>query len=393
MKPFCVFYLLLLSSKVFGQQHSTVIFNSNSFTLDFYAELAAGQQGNIFLSPFSVSTAMAMIYPGSAGRSAEEIRSTLQFLENVDKQNELYSQALAELNKNGSPLIINNALWTQKGLRYTPEFVSINTNFFGSSLRPVDFIRDAQGVTNEINSTIEQQTKGKIKNLIPADGITTATRLVLTNAIYFKDAWAFPFDKSLSSPGDFKVTPANTIVTTFMNHSGSFNGFENNVVSIIDLPYKNGNYYMSILLPKIDLAEFEKIHLTADNLLSWNMIEVPFSKIKLPKFKFEISTDVTDVLKKMGMNAPFNDGEADFSRITDEASLYISGVFHKAFVEVNEEGTEAAASTAVTGALRSARPREREFIADRPFIFMIRESSTDAIVFIGRVNNPTVAGK
>jgi serpin B len=382
----CVLAVIIaLFSIQLSAQNYSIVYQNNAFAFDFYKALANGSAENIFISPFSISSAMAMTYPGARGKTAEEMKAAMGFLKNLKKQNEEYSYLMRDLTEPGSPFIITNTLWTHTGMGYEAEFMEINDTYFGSNFKQVNFM-ESEKTRNDINTAIEEQTKDKIKELLPPGSIDSDTRLVLTNAVYFKDAWSSPFKKENTKEGKFYTAPQKEVPAMFMHHKGEFNGFENDVVSVLEMPYKNKNFSMMIFLPKISMEKFEAEVLASESYNSWNLLPVPFGKILLPRFKFEQTTDPMAVLKKFGMIAAF--GPADFSGISTEIPLFISGIYHKAFVEVNEEGTEAAAATGVVVAKRSAQPPPRNFIADRPFIFIIRDVKSQSILFIGKLVTP-----
>ena len=377
----------LFSPNIKAQTYS-IVNSNNEFCFDFYKECRDENSSNIFVSPFSISCALAMVYPGARGETAEEMKLAMGFLNNLKKQNSEYAYLLKDLTESPSPFMVTNTLWTDIGMNYEKEFTDINASYFGSNFKPVNFA-NAESTRLDINAAVEEQTHDKIKDLIPAGGIDRDTRLVLTNAIYFKDSWAIPFRKEKSRQGKFFTTPTQTVSTTFMQQAGSFQGFENNVVSILELPYTHNNFSMIILLPKISMEEFENDFLNAENYSSWHLSSVPFNNILMPRFTMEQATAAVPILKRFGMNTAFVENEADFSGIATKKPLYITGIFHKAFVEVNEEGTEAAAATGVViGTRSSGSPEPREFIADHPFIFIIRDVKSQSILFIGKLATP-----
>jgi len=386
MRLLVLILLTAFLSNLNAQPYSIVEGNT-AFALDFYKALSAQGPGNVFVSPFSLSCALAMTYPGARDTTAKEMKLTLGFLDDLQKQNSEYASLIRTLNAANSPVKITNTLWAQLGYAYDPAFTRINNTYFGSNFKQLDF-RDSEAARNEINTAIATQTNDKIKDLIPPGSITSLTRLVLTNAIYFKDAWASPFKKELSRSGSFYSSSRETVTATFMQNSGHFPGFENDVVSIIELPYKNANYSMQILLPKVSMEEFEANHLYIENYASWNVQDMMYSKIQIPRFKVEQKTEPRPILESFGMKTAFTK-DADFTGITNAEKLYISKILHKAFVEVNEEGAEAAAATAVVVATRSAQS-PGVFVADRPFIFIIKDNRSKSILFIGRLVKPTV---
>lgn len=378
--------IALLSCHLKAQSY-TIVYENNAFALDFYRECVNNTPGNVFFSPFSISSSLAMTYPGARGKTAEEMKLAMGFQENLKKQNEEYSYLMRDLTESGSPFLINNTLWMHSGLNYEKEFLDINAAYFGSKFKQVNFL-EAETTRNDINTAIEEQTNDKIKDLLPEQSITPDTRIVLTNAVYFKDTWARPFKKENTMEGNFYPEPQRAVNAMFMQHKGSFLAFENEVVSVLELPYKHGNFSMIILLPKISMEKFESDFLNAENYSLWGRSHEPFNKILIPRFKIEHTIDPEPILKKFGMTSAFKEMVADFSGITTEQKLALSGIFHKAFVEVNEEGTEAAAATAVVGGIRSIQPEPRDFIADRPFLFIIQDVKSRSILFMGKLVNP-----
>jgi serpin B len=258
----------------------------------------------------------------------------------------------------------------------------------------VDFVTETEKTRQKINRWVEDKTNDKIKNLIPEGALNAMTRLVLTNAIYFKGDWASQFDKDDTEDADFFVSPEKTVTASLMYQKEEFKYAENELLQILQLPYKGDDLSMLVLLPKekIGLADLEK-ELTADKLTEWQkrMYEQEI-EVYLPKFKMTSQFSLSETLKKMGMSDAFDPGKADFSGMTGNKDLFISAVLHKAFVEVNEKGTEAAAATGVMMQLSMALD-EPVFRADHPFIFMIQDNKTGSILFVGRVMDPTKTGE
>lgn len=368
-------------------QSLEVVRKNNEFAIDFYKECSFKTgSGNVFISPFSISSAVAMIYAGARGQTAEEMKKAMYFLKSLEKQNEEYSYLMDDFKKENSPFIVSNMLWTQAGTNFDPDFVKTNTKSFGAGLHQVDF-GASKKVEDEINSTIAKQTNNKIQNLMPEGSLNPDVRIVLTNAVYFKDVWAKVFKKEETREGDFHSSAEKTVKAMFMHQKGHFKSFENEVVSGIELPFRNGDYSMLMLLPKISMDEFESDFFEADTYSTWQFESQSFDKILIPRFKIEQETEPKSILEKLGMKKAFREGEADFSGITNEQDLAISGIFHKAFVEVNEEGAEAAAATGVVAEQRSLSV-PHQFIADRAFIFLIRENHSGSILFIGKLIDP-----
>jgi serpin B len=292
-------------------------------------------------------------------------------------------------------LFVANALWGQKGYAFKPEFTAMLQNSYGAGLNDVDFAHQTEQARKTINDWVAQQTKDKIKDLIPQGILDNLTRLVLTNAIYFKSNWAETFTKQATKDAPFKLSADQSVDVPMMHTQKSFPYIETDDFQMVELPYVAHELSMVILLPKkVDaVGDIEK-NLTAANIDRWLNDKKPVPvEVTLPKFKFSSQFRLDDTLKGLGMKDAFDAGKADFSKMTAQERLYISAVIHKAFVAVDEEGTEAAAATAVVGEGGGApmQPKNpKVFKADHPFIFLIRHNATGAILFMGRLVNPKV---
>jgi serpin B len=287
-------------------------------------------------------------------------------------------------------MYVANALWGQKGYAFRNEFLELLKANYGAGLREADFVKAAEDARRQINRWVEEQTKDKIKDLIPPGVLNAMTRLVLTNAIYYKAPWQHPFYEAVTKEDEFQVTPDQKVKVPMMSQAAGFKYLDGGDFQLLDMPYKGGNQSMLVLLPKkVDgLSQLEK-SLTAQNLESWlaksrlQQVQVAF-----PRFKFTREFELNKTLSAMGMPLAFSD-KADFSGMDGTKELYISNVIHKAFVDVHEKGTEAAAATAVVMEAKSAPPVAKQvFKADHPFVFVIRDHGTGSILFLGRVTNP-----
>jgi serpin B len=382
---------------------------TNAFALDLYAKVVAKHEGNFFFSPLSLETALMMTEAGARGNTAAEmlkvlhVPATKYMAEDSQKAFGSFLRELsAEKGPDGKPrpyqLSVANALWGQTGYKFVPAFLAMTKDVYGAGLADLDFRKDADGSRKTINAWVEKQTHDKIKELLKDLG--GDTRLVLTNAIYFKGAWAEPFDKTLTKDAPFNqgwpgMTDGTRMVPT-MHRMGRYAvGGEEGKVETLKMPYAGGELSMVILLPAkgVSLADMEK-SLTVDNLKKW----IPEGKehesltaVSIPKLKMTSASELEGFLAALGMKDAFT--LADFSGIVDaeaakangEPPLCIRKVVHKAFVDMNEEGTEAAAATAVVMAPMGMPP---EFKADHPFLFLIRHEKTGAILFMGRVFDP-----
>jgi len=368
----------------------------NEFATDLYSRLRSDKPTNLFFSPYSVSTALAMTYAGAAGPTEAQIAKVLHF---PLTDTELHA-AFDTLRKSlifsdktpGFQLRVANRLWGQKGVHFLPEFLQVISADYGADLGLLDF-KQAEAARKTINSWIEEQTDHKIQDLLAPGVLGASTRLVLTNAIYFKARWTHEFSKSATTDAPFHISASQQITVPMMRQTHRLRYAASDNVQLLELPYAgDARLSMLILLPKkIDgLTDLEK-SLTNENLQKWSAELKPrLVKVDLPRFKMTSEFSLGDVLESMGMSLAFSD-KADFSRMSTQEQLSISAVIHKAFVDVNEEGTEAAAATAVAMKAKAVfrAPEEPvEFHADHPFVFLIRDNSTQSILFLGRLLNP-----
>ena len=378
---------------------------NNEFAFDLYAKLLKktdnpDDQQNMFFSPYSISTALAMTYAGARTDTAAQMADVFHF----DLPGERLHAAFAELQKmsptTGLPpsaqlklsyqLNIANALWGQKGFNFLDSFLALNQKYYGAGLNEVDFAKQTEKSRQTINKWVEDKTAQKIKDLIPPGVLDSLTRLVLTNAIYFKGDWATEFDKEKTRTAPFYITKEKTNQAPLMYQQKAFKFAQTEDLQILELPYKGDDLSMIVLLPKeIDgLAELEK-SLTAKKLNEYReKLRKQAIRVFLPRFKMTSQFSLAQQLAQMGMPLPFS-MKADFSGIDGTRQLFLSAVIHKAFVEVNEQGTEAAAATGAVVSMKSAISQEPVFRADHPFMFLIQDNRTAAILFMGHLTNPT----
>jgi serpin B len=368
----------------------------NAFATDLYARLRSDNPGNLFFSPYSISSALAMTYAGAEGATAAEMAKVLHFAVPEAKVPPAFGTLRKVLNSGdetfGYQLRVANRLWGQKGFHFLPEFLAVTKANFGAELGLLDFNQD-EAARNTINSWIAKQTDDKIQDLLAPDVLDANTRLVLTNAIYFQARWTHEFDKHDTTDAPFHTSASAQVAVPTMHQTEDLRYGAADGIQVLELPYAHdGSLSLLILLPgKVDgLADLEK-RLSGENLQKWsNGLKRQLVKVDLPRFKMTSEFSLSDVLKAMGMPLAFSN-KADFSKMTTQEPLLISAVVHKAFVDVNEEGTEAAAATAVTmAAEKTAEEEEKpvEFRADHPFVFLIRDHRTEGILFLGRLANP-----
>ncbi|MHC4425295.1 MAG: serpin family protein [Planctomycetota bacterium] len=380
---------------------------NNKFALGLYAKLQS-RDGNLFFSPYSISTALAMVYAGARGETESQMAEVLHFPIVVNPATEssstpvpdrqrfasAFGKIIKDLNNRGQKgiyeLSVANALWGQERYGFLEEFLELIKTNYGGQFSEVDFIRATEATRKTVNTWVERKTNNKIKNLIGKGVLDAMTRLVLTNATYFKGNWARQFEEERTRDAPFTLADGKKIETAMMNQTAEFGYVETETFQALELPYVDDELSMIVLLPKKfdGLCDLEKT-LTLENLSQWlGRLRKQEVVVSVPKFKMTSQFSLASVLKSMGMNDAFS-GSADFSGINGKRDLFISAVIHKAYVDVNEEGTEAAAATAVAVRLTSVAPvRIPVFRADHPFLFLIRDNDSVSILFIGRVMNP-----
>lgn len=359
------------------------------FAVELYKKLAE-TDGNIVVSPYSISSALAMTYAGARGQTAEEMRNTLHFALPPDRLHPAFGGTTRWLASAGgrkpNELGIANALWAQKGLGFVPEFLDITGQSYGAGLREVDFATDPGGSRQTINRWVEEWTRDRIKDLLTEKDITSRVRLVLTNAIYFKGEWKHQFDKQRTFDGDFETAPGVKVKVPMMRRSEmKLRASQSGPWRMLELPYAGDRLAMVVLLPakRGGLKEAESRLTAAEFQQGLDRLAETEIDVFLPRFKFTSRFELGHTLSEMGMPTAFSDA-ADFSGITPGGGLHIKDVIHGGSVEVDEVGTVAAAATHVIME-ESAKP---EFHADQPFLFLIRDTRAGNILFLGRVADP-----
>ncbi|MCY3869059.1 MAG: serpin family protein [Gemmatimonadetes bacterium] len=369
---------------------------NNDFAFNLYQKLREEESGNLFYSPYSISLALAMTYAGARGETERQMSNALHFILSQDKLHPAFNALDLQLASRGEGssgqdgkgfrLNITNAIWGQQGYNFLQDFLDKLAENYGAGMRIANFTEAPENSRVTINDWVAQQTEEKIKDLIPSGAIDNLTRLVLTNAIYFNAAWLHPFDERATAEGDFHLLAGNSIKVPMMRQTESFGYARGTEYQAVELLYDGSEISMVILLPdKGTFDPFEK-SLNAELIgriskdLRRNRIE-----LTMPSFEFEAQFKLGAMLQKMGISDAFNPQLADFSGMDGTKNLSISDAFHKAFVLVNENGTEAAAATGVVIGVTSVPPR---VTIDRPFIFLIRDIATNTTLFVGRVMDP-----
>ena len=382
------------SEKAEGAEMSEIVEGNNRFAVGLYAKLKDSTSENLFFSPYSLSTALAMTYAGAAGETGKQMAEVLRFTVSESELHPAMGQLIRMLlrKEKGYQFRVANRLWGQKGYEFLPEFLNTTQNHYGAELGELDFARQTEDARRAINQWVEKETERKIKDLIPPGLLAQDTRLVLTNAIYFKGNWRDQFEKEATQDAPFYVSADKEVTVPMMHQIERFGYRAAEDMQILEMPYADNALSMVVLLPKDKegLAELEK-RITHDDLRdSTRGLRPREVSVFLPRFTMTSQFSLKDVLQSMGMTLAFDEGRADFSRMSRSEQLFISAVVHKAFVDVNEEGTEAAAATGVIMAPTAAPVQEEPpvFRADHPFVFLIRDNRTGSIVFMGRVANP-----
>jgi serpin B len=367
--------------------------DNNRFALDLYARLRTGRSENLFFSPASLSTSLAMTYAGAGGQTAEQMARVLHFRLPQEKLHPAFGELRRYWDVEGTErdyrLSVANRLWGQEGFHFVTGFLAVTREHYGAELAQVDFVRRTDQAIQRINAWVDEQTQGKIRDLVPPGVLDAMTRLVLTNAIYFKGDWTEPFRKEATQVAPFRISASQLADVPLMYQQDDFRYWAGDSLKVLELPYGKGDLAMLVLLPDaIEGLSTLEAKLSTDNLSRWQSgLRKREVRVHLPRFKLDSQFQLADVLKAMGMTRAFTHGEADLSGMSNEEELFVSVVIHKASVDVNEEGTEAAAATGV-GVKASAIVVPAVFRADHPFVFLIRDRRTGSILFLGRLVNP-----
>ncbi|CAH1773881.1 unnamed protein product [Owenia fusiformis] len=368
--------------------------SNNEFALNLYNKLNEETDGNLFFGPLSISTAMAMLYMGADGDTKTQIEQVMRY-ENIGEN---FRETFQDLNKrlynrnNNYTLKSANRLFGDQQFTIKESFLTDTNTFFDAELEEVDFRADAEAARQKINGWVKERTEGKIEDLMPEDSITSMTVLVLVNAMYFKGKWKSPFVDGATKKGSFYTSDNDVdgIQMDFMNQQKKFQIHENAElkVKVLELPYEGDDLSMYVVLPdmKMGLGDIEKILNieTLETLVDTANFEEKLVQVSLPKFEIAQKFDLRSNMAALGMADLFSNTKANLNGISEGANLFVSALAHKAYVIVNEEGTEAAASTGAEVSLTSVQ-FPVAFKADHPFMFFVREKSSGSIVFVGRI--------
>ncbi|NWU97677.1 PAI2 inhibitor, partial [Upupa epops] len=405
---------------------------NTSFALDFFKhECQEDADKNILFSPLSISSALATIYLGAKGNTADQMAKVLHFNKVEEARNvtttitmQVYSRTKEHLsnrhacfqkteigksdNVHSGFKALNfeidkptknhllksvNQLYGEKSLPFSKEYLHLAKKYYNAEPWSVDFMGAADEIRREINSKVENQTEGKIQNLLPPGSVDSLTRLVLINVLYFKGNWATKFEAEATRQRPFRVNTHTSKPVPMMYVSDKFNSnyIESVQTDVLELPYINNDFSMFILLPS-DITGLPKLEreLTSENLLTWTnpqLMDKTKMEVYLPRFTLADKYNLKPTLSRMGIRDAFTEGEADFTGMSENGDLFLSQVFHKCYLEVNEEGTEAAAASSAALASRSLGATII-FVADHPFLFFIRHNKTKSVLFLGRFSSP-----
>ncbi len=375
-----------------------LVSGNSTFAFDFYTAIREAAD-NIIYSPYSISLALAMTYAGASESTETQMADVFHFslpqtdlhpaFNWLDLELESRGEGAEGTDEAGFQLNIANAIWGQTGYFFLETFLDVLAENYGAGLNLLDFQTATEDARNTINSWVSEKTRNRIENLIPQGAITSDTRLVLTNAIYFNAAWALPFDTDATQPGIFTLLDGSEVDTEMMGQTEYFKYAQGDGYQVVELPYDGRELAMTILLPDEGMFTAFESELNANRFDTY-VSEMVWTNIAIlmPGFTFETQLSLSEILADMGMPDAFNPLLADFSGMNGAFNLLITDVLHKAFIAVDESGTEAAAATAVIVGETGIPEPPLAVDIDRPFIFVIRDLATGSILFVGRVMNP-----
>ena len=370
-----------------------LVHGNTQFAIELYNKMEM-KEGNLFFSPYSISTSLAMTYRGAREDTAKQMAAVLHFSLEGEKLHSAFKDMQSKLNaiqrKKEIQLNVANSLWPQNRYPFLKEYLILAKKYYQTEITPLDYKTNPGVASKKINSWVEEKTNNKIKDIISTLP-DPSTRLILVNAIYFKGNWASQFKKSATTQMPFYLTESKSIEVPMMHQTSTFNYGEEESLQVLELPYVGNELSMLVILPKKTDGLQNLGEILAKDSLDWWTRNLSNSMVEVyvPRFKMTSEFSLDEELKSMGMINAFEMDKANFSGMDGNQNwLYIGAVLHKAFVDVNEEGTEAAAATAVHTREKSAPPKPVIFRADHPFLFLIRENSTRSILFMGRLINP-----
>ena len=376
---------------------AALVNGNDEFAFNLYQALK-GEPGNLFFSPYSITQALAMTYAGASGETQQQMAATLHFTLPDNRLNATLNAldiGLAAMGNNNDEqaafkLSVVNALWGQSGYAFQPDFLDVLSQYYGAGMHTLDFEKNQEDARLAINQWVSQQTHQRIQDLLAKGVITPSTRLVLTNAIYFKASWESQFKTSQTQKGSFFDLSGSAIEVPMMHQLATFGYARENGVQVVELPYNNPDFSMVIMMPDAGTFQSFESSLDANKVAGWiNDVSDQEIDLTMPRFKFDSSFGLANTLQGLGMTDAFKPGMADFSKMGGgKGQLYLQDVIHKAFVAVDEQGTEAAAATGLSVGISAVPMGNTKVVIDHPFLFLIRDHQSGTILFIGRVVNP-----
>ncbi|HXY74176.1 MAG TPA: serpin family protein [Dehalococcoidales bacterium] len=386
------------SPSVSPQDLAALVKGNTDFAFNLYHKLISSD-GDMLFSPYSISEALAMTWAGAQGKTANQMASALNFNLNQNALHPAFNsldlalksrdQTTGSTDQTPFQLNVVNAIWGQKDFKFQSNFLDVLAQNYGAGLRIVDFINKTEASRTTINDWVAEQTKDKIQDLLPQGSVDAYTRLVLTNAVYFKAGWLSKFDKAATTNGTFNLVNGNTVTVQMMQQSAHFNYYDGGNYEAVELPYYGNQLSMVVIVPKSGQFNAFEQSLNGDTFRNiTGNLNSAYVILQMPKFKFDSSFGLKSALTALGMTDAFNPTAADFSGMDGKQDLFIQDVVHKAYISLDENGTEAAAATGVIMSTTSMPTNEVHLTIDRPFLFAIRDISTGSILFTGRVMNP-----
>lgn len=399
MRPILCFFTCLVPLMLSENNPEELTDGNNKFAFKLFHEVQGNTTENLFYSPFSISNALALVYAGARNETALQISQVMNF-QAGNRFHSDYKQLLGKIRKGTEGKIklnIANGLWAQKDFKFLDLYIDLVKSNYNSELKNVDFVDaiEREKTRKEINTWVEQKTNDKIKDLISQVDLTSLTRLVLVNAIYFYGEWAKPFEKESTQPMQFSLVDGNQINVPFMDQRTSYNYYEDSSIQVLEISYKDNKASMLIFLPNTSngITQFGKSFDYKYYMDIIGKLQPADVMLSLPKFQTNCKINLESMMSRMGMPLVFSPDSADFSGMTGKRDLFISEVIHQAFIDVDEQGTEAAAVTAEVMMTTSARPSSdiKYFNADHPFVYLIKDNGTGSILFMGKIMNPRVS--
>lgn len=371
---------------------SAIIEGQNQLAIDLMATIP--EDGNLFYSPFSITSALGMTYAGAAGVTHQEMHDTLH----IPVEDAVFHQEFGALSRDLAgdhnrpyTLLSGNRLWGQEGMTWKQAMLDTCAEHYDAPVTDLDFAGDTEGARKDINQWVSKMTEGMIDEALKSGDINSATRLVLSNAIYFHADWSEAFDEEFTSEGDFTLGDGGVVSAPLMHGTLPAGLYQDELLSVLRLPYEGDEISLLVFLPaEADGLDALELALTPSEIDGWvSSMDDGDVAITLPRFSMRSRFDLADTFSELGMPSAFDEQQADFSNMTEDASLYISKIIHEAVIELDEQGTTAAAFTGVVMTVSSFQETP-EFTADHPFVFAIRDDLTGAILFMGRLADPSL---